>query len=694
MLHLDPAPAPGPLVLDGRSLTIPDVVAVARQRRRVAIAPEAVARMARCRQMVELLVERGEKVYGLTTGFGKLRDVAIDPSRTEQLQENLIVSHAAGVGRPYPEDVVRAAILLRANTLCRGNSGMRPEVVQTFVDLLNDDVYPHVPEQGSVGCSGDLAPLSHVALFLMGHPQARWYRRSSDERALVTEPRDADFVMFPADFDAVAREQGWRSFRPVRLQAKEGLAANNGTQFMTGQACLALHDAWYVLRFGEMAAALSLEANRGVLDAYDDRLHAARDLPGQAACARRMRRYVEGSEILGLYLNSGYLLRARMDVAAATDHLEEVVAEWTAASPLIPRLRGGLEELDTRIAAVIPRLADGAPDEAELARLAALPVREQIAWGDAHLAEVRREASALLRQIQAPDFPDTPARAKVEEAIVRCVAHLRESVPRAPLVQDDYSFRCFPQVAACAWRALEHVAAVVEVEINAATDNPLLFPPEPPVPDMEPAAYRAWLAAEAYDECRRGVLGGGNFHGEPIAIGMDYLAIAMAEIGNIAERRVAHLVDEAVSRGLPGFLIEATGLNSGFMIPQYTAAALVSENKVLCHPASVDSIPTCANSEDHNSMGSIAARKGAAVVANVRRVVAIELLSAFQGLSFRRPLRPGPRLRRLVAALEAGGLCPLEADAVMAPLLARAEALLADPAVRACLLDEPPATGR
>jgi histidine ammonia-lyase len=513
----------------------------------------------------------------------------------------------------------------------------------------------------------------------MGHPQARFYRRKGPASGCVAEPRDDDFVAFPPaeDFDAVAAEQGWRAFRPVRLQAKEGLAANNGTQFMTGQACLTLHDAWMTLRYADLAAALSLEANRGVLDAYDPRLHAVRDLPGQADCARRVAAYVRDSEILGLYLNSGYVLRARHDLDAALDHLDEVVEEQGTSDAILD-LRRKVAELDARL----PHLF---PDEAEIARLSALTPREQIAWGDAHLAAVRRDASSCLRAVQAADFPDTPARAKVEEALVRGLAHLREAVPRAPLVQDDYSIRCFPQVAACAWRALEHVASVISIEIIAATDNPLVFPPDPPGP-MGLPEYRAWLATEAWDQVARGVLGGGNFHGEPIAVGMDYLAIAMAEIGSISERRVAHLVDEAVSRGLPGFLIEATGLNSGFMIPQYTAAALVSENKVLCHPASVDSIPTCANSEDHNSMGSIASRKAALVVANVRRVVAIEVLSAFQGLHFRRPLRPGAMLRRFVGALEAAGVRPLSEDAVMAPLMARVEALLDSAALRGCLL--------
>jgi histidine ammonia-lyase len=255
-------------------------------------------------------------------------------------------------------------------------------------------------------------------------------------------------------------------------------------------------------------------------------------------------------------------------------------------------------------------------------------------------------------------------------------------------VQDDYSFRCFPQVAACTWRALEHVHEIVLVEVNSATDNPLLFPPRPPGcseadwDTMTPEAYRRWLEAEPaarIDDCRDGVIGGGNFHGEPVAIAMDYYTIAMAELASISERRIAHLVDANHSRGLPPFLVDDSGLNSGFMIPQYTAASLVSENKVLAHPASVDSIPTCANSEDHVSMGTIAARKAAEVTENVRKVVGIELLAARMALRFRRPLRPGTPARMAVEWLTERGIKPFSDETTMHPMLTRARDVLDDP---------------
>jgi histidine ammonia-lyase len=351
--------------------------------------------------------------------------------------------------------------------------------------------------------------------------------------------------------------------------------------------------------------------------------------------------------------------------------------------------------LRASVAELIPRDPAGGVAAAWVARLAALPVRDQLAALDEHLAPARSVALTLLRIVQEPTFPKRAPRARAESALVEALDALRKAVPDTPPVQDDYSLRCAPQVLAGAYRAHEHVSEIVEVEINSATDNPLLFPFAPDegfaalgVADTAPIAahyqaYRDWLTAARarVARCREAVLGGGNFHGQPVATAMDYLAIAVAEVGSIAERRVAHIVDPNHSHGLPAFLIDGSGLNSGFMIPQYTAAALVSENKGLCHPASTDSIPTCANSEDHVSMGTIAARKCRTVVRNVRYVVAIELLAAYQALWFREPLEPGAAVAVLRDAIRSVGVERYRDDRVIAPDIAAVDALLAEPTV-------------
>ena len=705
-----------PLSLDGESLRIEEVVAVARHARPVALAEKAKRRIARCRQMVNVLLERGEKVYGLTTGFGKLRDVPIANEDVAKLQKNLIMSHACGVGEAFSEDVVRAAMLLRINTLCKGNSGIRLEVVQEFVNLLNDGVYPYVPEKGSVGASGDLAPLSHLVLVLMGHPEGRYLprERRDEEGRSPKRPSFEDFRQMPdaADPDEVekvAAAEGW-TFRPISLEAKEGLALNNGTQFMTAVACLALRDSHRALRFAELAGALSLEAQRGVRMAYDPRLHAVRPHDGQPEVARRVMAYCEGSEILDLYLNSAHLYRACRSLEEAEDFLRQVPSELESegvGEP--PPLRHAREELqalrrdvDGLLAGAVARgdesgTGPGVGAPIRVAEMAALPPRQQIELLVRRLRPTRKQASDLLSLLDGRTFPQTDGVGKARSSLVAAVGQLDAAVPSAPLVQDDYSFRCFPQVLSCGCRAFEHVVEIVEVELNSATDNPLLFPPSPQDEegtevggdaDMDPEEYAAWLRADEkrIQACLDGVLGGGNFHGEPVAVAVDYLTIAMAEVASISERRIAHLVDAALSQGLPGFLIESSGLNSGFMIPQYTAAALVSENKVLAHPASVDSIPTSANSEDHVSMGTIAARKSAEVVSNVLDVISIEILTAYQGLKFRLPLQPGEPLRRVVQALAAAGVERYEEDRVPYPDFRRVRRLMEEGELAACLI--------
>lgn len=447
------------LLLDGSSLVIEDVVAVARYGKKAALHPGALEKIEAARAMVEKLVQEGQVVYGITTGFGRFSDVVISRDDVLKLQNNLIASHAAAVGDPLPEEVVRGAMLLRVNALAKGHSGVRPVVVQQLLEMLNREVTPVVPGQGSLGASGDLAPLSHIALVLTGRGEAFYRgRRLPGAKALL--------------------EAG---LQPLALMEKEGLALINGTQIMSSLGCLALFDAFNLLKAAHIVSALTLEALQGVPGAFDELIAAARPHPGHASSAANMRRLIAGSRLVG-------------------------------------------------------------------------------------------------------------------------------SQPHK--VQDAYSLRCIPQVHGATADALAYVRRVLEVEINSANDNPLLFPEEGKV------------------------LSGGNFHGQPVAQALDLLAMAVAELGSISERRVERLVNPALS-GLPPFLINTGGLNSGFMIAQYTAASLVSENKVLCHPASVDSIPSSANQEDHVSMGTTAARKALQVVENVGRILGIELLAACQAVDFR-----------------------------------------------------------
>jgi histidine ammonia-lyase len=493
----------GTVVLTGAALTIDDLEAVARRGARAELDPAARERIQEAREVVERLVASGAVAYGVTTGFGDLASVTIRPEDTGRLQENLLMSHAAGVGPTFPEEVVRAMLLLRANTLALGHSGCRPLVVDRLLEFLAAGIHPVVPEQGSLGASGDLAPLAHLALPLIGRGQV-----------------DVGGRRMPAG-DAL-REAG---LEPLRLEAKEGLALLNGTQMMGAVGALALADSDRLARTASVAAAISVEALLGTEVAFSAAYQLARPHPGQIAVAAELR----------------HLLRA--STLQLSHH------------------------------------------------------------GHAHK------------------------------------------------VQDPYSLRCVPQVHGAVRDTLDHLRRVLDIELNSATDNPLIFPGGGVAPE-EAIATGGGL-----------VISGGNFHGEPIALALDFAKIAVAELGSISERRTALLVDARLNGGLPAFLAASSGVDSGMMIYQYTAAALVSENKVLAHPASVDSIPTSANQEDHVSMGSISARHTRAVVANVERVLAIELLVAAQALDARLALLPGTtaglgvteahrRIRAVVAHLD------------------------------------------
>jgi len=446
--------------IDGRTLRLSDVEAAVLGAR-VTLNGAARHRIERARAMVQDILRDGAVVYGISTGVGDMCTTVIPPEQLRTLQQNILRSHAAGVGAPLPEPVVRAMLLLRANALATGHSGVRPELADLLLALLNDRVHPVIPEQGSLGASGDLAPLAHLALVLTGEGEAF-----------------VDGVRLPGRA-ALAR----RGLEPIVLEAKEGIALINGTQLMSALGAQVVLDGERLAAAADVAGALTLEALGGTDRAFAAPLQAARPHPGQSASA---------------------------------DHLRRLLADSARVS------RG------------------------EYAR-----------------------------------------------------------------VQDAYSLRCMPQVHGAVRHALAHLRDVLAIEINSATDNPLLFPDD------------------------RDVISGGNFHGQPLALPLDYVTCALATLANISERRIERLVNPHLS-GLPAFLAAHGGLQSGYMLAQYTAAALVSENKVLSHPASVDSIPTSGNQEDHVSMGAAAARKARQVLRHAQQVVGIELVVACQAVDFGR----------------------------------------------------------
>lgn len=673
--------------LNGETLCIEQVIAVARYRARVRLAEEARRRVKLCRRLIEHMVTREIKVYGLTTGFGSKRDVFIDARDTIQLQSNLIQSHAAGVGSPLPEDVVRAAILLRASTLARGNSGIRLEVLEKLLELLNRDVYPYIPDKGSVGASGDLAPLSHLTLVLIGDPLGRVYQPPAPDSATetsssadpttsrllpeldrrrhagvpyqATAPR-ATFV--PSTRAHLSQHFG---FVPVALEAKEGLALNNGTQIMTAVAALTLYDAELLTLTAEVTAAASIEALKGVTRAFEAPIHEARPHPGQLASAQNLRALLDGSRILRVELNTARTRRGLLHIKEALSRLEFDSA--SALKPLRPQLQNAANTLAQVLTDPEEALAH-ARSSVLLRQSACLSTMElERAAAREALTGVKRDCLTISAELLKAELAEDilPAR----DSLTSALNELEQAVPSRPRVQDDYSLRCTPQVLGAARDALLHARRVVTTELTAATDNPLIFPPKdllsPDCPDER------WQTLSS-DECLDAVCSGGNFHGEPIGMVMDYVKVALAEIGSLSERRVAHMVDGHLNQGLPSLLIERSGLNSGLMIPQYTAAALVSENKVLAHPATVDSIPTCENTEDHVSMGTIAARQAREILHNVELVLAIECLTAYQGLRFRAPLQAGPGGQALEAAMHMAGASPIADDRVLYPEIERA----------------------
>lgn len=477
------------LELNGSTLSIHDFVeAVNSTSTRITLSESAKAAVIAARNTVENWVANNEVVYGVTTGFGEFANVVIPPDELEELQENLILSHSAGAGVWLEREVVRGMMILRVNALAKGHSGIRLETLETLLQFLNLDIVPAVPSQGSVGSSGDLVQLSHIALALIG------------KGSILMENGEV------ISSKTVLQEN---NIKPVVLKAKEGLALINGTQMMCSYGGLAVEKAHKLANIADICGALSLDALRGTDRAFDERIHKLRGFSGQLQTAKNLRELLAGSQI-----------------------------------------------------------------------------RESHRTGDDR-------------------------------------------------VQDAYSLRCMPQVHGASRDAINYVFSVISTELNSANDNPLIFP-------------------DTNEHIE-----GGNFHGQPLALALDFLAIACSELANISERRTERLVNGALSNGLPRFLAKKGGVQSGMMIAQYTSASIVSENKVLSHPASVDSIPTSGNQEDHNSMGSISAQKAWKVVHNLQIVLAIELLCAAQAIEFLRPLRSSPKLenvmkliRRVVPAAE------------------------------------------
>ncbi len=636
--------------LDGRSLSTASVEKVARGRAKAVLAASAIDRMQKSRAVVERLLEERVKVYGLTTGFGSKKNIFIEPEETRLLQHNLIRSHACGAGEPLDEDVVRATILLRANTLARGMSGIRVQVVERLLQLLELNIYPFIPSKGSLGASGDLAPLSHLALVLTGDPAGRIYDRTQVPRAgqpvvarhsnMIEAPHHEDFVSSSKERLAAL------GFEAIELEAKEGLALNNGTQVMTAVGLLTVADGRRLVESSEAACAMSLEAYKGVTYAYADNLHQARPHQGQIESAARLRRHIEGSQILRVPLNMAWINTAERTLKEAYGFLA------ADDSPLADDINQNIADVLELLKAL--KTSPEAPLDANAS------AEKQLAAYRAVLAKPKGELVSIYRSLLSARFESAHLAA---ESLSNCLHALEAAVPSMPPVQDNYSLRCAPQVIGAVRTALDHAEGVLETEANSTTDNPLIFAPThdlagDPLPD-EIDAYRDALDP---DQCRRSVRSGGNFHGEPVALVMDYLAIALSEVANISERRTALLVDGHLNNGLPSLLIHNAGLNSGFMIPQYTAASLVSENKSMAHPASVDSIPSCENTEDHVSMGTIGARKARKILLNAEEVLAIELFTAFQALHFRRPLQPGCASQRIFRLFEETGIDFVDED--------------------------------
>ncbi|HEX4860449.1 MAG TPA: aromatic amino acid ammonia-lyase, partial [Rhizomicrobium sp.] len=688
----------------GHDLAVRDVIEVAREGRRIKLADEVRRRVDLGAAVVDVLLEKEVKVYGLTTGFASLRNIAVQRADAAALSLNLIRSHSSGVGRPFAEDVVRAALLMRAHALARGDSGARSALIQRLIDMLNNDVYPYVPQQGSVGSSGDLAPLSHLVLACIGDPSARVHKRLREasrpapgfERAGDMRRSDHFYIAEPVaqDFEPLEGEEIWRAYESriggqFDLEAKEGLASNNGAIFSTALLALGVHDAGRLIETSETTAAMSCEAIQAVWDFLHEDVIRLRPHKGHVESAARVRAALERSQLVPsrapLGLNLGRLnlaivrlSREMMDLEKDAGKDPEARARQEKQRETLERLRGGLLDFRRRCwqAVEAERGADGRPPLDAGSVLAYPKAEELVAWDRAlSKAGIRASWRDCLRRRQGDDGSDI-SDALWERLLDIYHEHIAKMVPSSPEVQDNYSFRASVTILGAAREACARAKEVVEIEINSGTDNPLIplrpiltglgfGDALPGVEEFRRKLENGWsVAADA-------VKSAANFHGQPIGSVADYLAAAVAEIGDISERRISCLTDARQSKGLPSYLVWRPGLNSGFMISQYTAASLVTENRLLAMPASTDSVPTGESSEDHVAMSTLAARKLNEVIVNAERITAIELLCAYQGVQFRKPARLG----RLTAKCEdriADSLGPLfHTLTIERPLLAQ-----------------------
>jgi histidine ammonia-lyase len=505
--------------LNGNELSLEDLRQVVYNKVPVLLAPDAREAVNAARAVVDDLIEQDRVAYAITTGVGLLSDVRISHEQVRELQVNLVRSHAVGVGEPLSESESRAMMLLRANSLAKGFSGVRPLIIDTLCEMLNRGVHPVIPSQGSVGASGDLAPLAHLAQVLIGEGEANYEGKRMPGA------------------DALKKAQ----VKPVTLEAKEAISLINGTQCMLAVGTLALIEAQILADTADVLGSMSLDALRGTDVAFDERIHRVRPHSGQLTVAANLRRLLEGSQIRESH-------------------------------------RG----------------------------------------------------------------------------------------PNCTKVQDAYSMRCIPQVHGAVRDTLANARGVFEIEMNSAVDNPLVFP----------AAKQVGVKPKPGDPVLGDVISGGNFHGEPVAFALDFMAIALTALAGISERRIERLVNPSLNEGLPPFLAPTAGLNSGFMMPQVTAAALVSENKILAHPASADSITTSGNKEDYVSMGMAGALKLKRVVTNTRNVLAIEALAAAQALDILAPLKPSKRAQSALSAIRKVAKM-MEHDRSLAPDMARVAEVIA-----------------
>lgn len=632
------------LQIDGNSLNIEQIIQVARNRRRVKLSPAAMESTARCRAVVDMLVKHNVPVYGLTTGFGSKRNVFIDKEDTRKLQHNLVRSHASGIGKPLSEDVVRAALLLRANALAKGQSGLRTIVLEKILEILNKDIYPWVPDQGSVSASGDLAPLSHLALVVIGDPGGKIY----DPANAIKSSRPGNYVEYPDNDGFISSERSnlrnLFGYEAIDLEAKEGLALTNGVQVTCAVGIINAWDTSMLVKHSDIASAMSLETIKGIAGAFDERIANARPYQGQKISASNIRLMIENSSILSIPINLAMVRKVTVLLKDSTE-IKSIPDEIKSS---IEKIISSLEKIRLNPHSLI---TDEKENKASQLRRGLIPCQTEIQTVIRKLFNMDTDEGSLLT---------------LRENLVQGADILEKAVPKIASVQDDYSFRCASQVHGAVRNTLSHVMELLTVEANSATDNPLIFPPE------GPADLNEYISSLTVEKCAESVISGGNFHGEPIALAMDYLTMGVSELGSISERRTAKIVDGRHNNGLPSLLIDKSGLNSGFMIPQYTAAALVSENKSQCFPASVDSIPTCENTEDHVSMGLIAARKTRTVLENTEKIIAIELLNSFQGLHFRYPFnRELGKGNQIVFDLmeQTKGIEFVSEDRILAPLI-------------------------